>query len=114
MVKYRKRHVLDGLDGSRITPRALSSDDRKFEACALTCSALGEVESGPYQLHEPDLHSMTYGERIMWFSKLTVLGIATVALLAIGLSQSPAFSHSGGTDAYGYHNKHKTGGYHCH
>ena len=23
-------------------------------------------------------------------------------------------SHSGGTDAYGCHNNHKTGGYHCH
>ena len=50
----------------------------------------------------------------MWFSKLTVLAIAAIALLVIGVSQSPAFLHSGGTNAYGCHNNHKTGGYHCH
>jgi hypothetical protein len=32
-------------------------------------------------------------------------------LLAFG---SLGLAHSGGTNAYGCHNNHKTGGYHCH
>lgn len=32
----------------------------------------------------------------------------------VTLFASVAFAHSGGTDAYGCHTDHKTGGYHCH
>ncbi|MGQ3214517.1 MAG: YHYH domain-containing protein [Shinella sp.] len=30
------------------------------------------------------------------------------------ISATAAFGHSGGTDANGYHNDRKNGGYHCH
>lgn len=30
------------------------------------------------------------------------------------IGSTPAFAHSGGTDASGCHTNHKTGGYHCH
>jgi hypothetical protein len=39
--------------------------------------------------------------------------IILALLLAFGIS-SAAIAHSGGTDQYGCHNNHKTGGYHCH
>lgn len=34
-------------------------------------------------------------------------------ILALGVSPA-AFTHSGGTDAYGCHTNHQTGEYHCH
>lgn len=34
--------------------------------------------------------------------------------LSLALSSGLALAHSGGTDAAGCHNNHKTGGYHCH
>lgn len=34
------------------------------------------------------------------------------AIFAIGVGA--VYAHSGGTDAYGCHTNHKTGGYHCH
>lgn len=40
--------------------------------------------------------------------KRLVVGFVLVVATAL------AYAHSGGTDAYGCHNDHKTGGYHCH
>lgn len=38
-----------------------------------------------------------------------------LSILAAGLAfSSLAFAHSGGTNSYGCHTNHKTGGYHCH
>jgi hypothetical protein len=34
--------------------------------------------------------------------------------LFVILGMTLAVAHSGGTDAYGCHHNHKTGGYHCH
>ncbi len=45
------------------------------------------------------------------------VGLALVFLFAVSLLAVPlgdALGHSGGTNAQGCHNNHKTGGYHCH
>ncbi|MDB4070477.1 YHYH domain-containing protein [Candidatus Pelagibacter sp.] len=39
--------------------------------------------------------------------------ITFIFMIMFGLS-TMAYSHSGGTNKYGCHNNHKTGGYHCH
>lgn len=41
--------------------------------------------------------------------KKSLLLALAAALFALG-----AYAHSGGTDAYGCHRDHATGGYHCH
>ena len=43
--------------------------------------------------------------------KLPISLLIAALLLAFG---SLALAHSGGTNAYGCHNNHKTGGYDCH
>lgn len=37
-----------------------------------------------------------------------------IAVAIIAMTASVAWAHSGGTDSYGCHYNHKTGGYHCH
>lgn len=40
--------------------------------------------------------------------------ISALLAVAVSLSASLAFAHSGGTDRNGCHHERKTGGYHCH
>lgn len=40
--------------------------------------------------------------------------ILVLSMVAFFSLSAAALAHSGGTDRYGCHNNHKTGGYHCH